>query len=295
MPSLYEARQRHALHYSQVTQKNQADFSTLKREMPNILLAANFSEDTQNWQQFAAIADGLNNFWFRRAWWEQYLSFNSKLLQANAFKQIDERVQIINRLARFEETRGNYTEAHRLYKEIIQTSHQQEVGDIEAVTKALRQISSFAKVQDNDNEALTYLQEGLAIARKHEMLKEEIDLLLEIALIHRRMGEMPLVYSISERCFELAQSIGYFSIVIDVLVLRASLAIDERLFQEAYNLYAAALDKALYYGDQIRAANIREKLAYVGTIIGKQIFISYNHRDRDFAMELAGDLKTMGN
>jgi tetratricopeptide (TPR) repeat protein len=294
MPSLDEARRRHAKHYLQVTQRDRENFNSLGLEMPNIALAVNFYEEVRNWQQLAKLIDGLNDYWLRRALWNQYLKFNSMLLQANAFERIDERVKILNHLTEFEQTRGNYNEARQLYEETIKILRRQESEQMDLVIDALRQLPGFAKAQDNDNEAMAYLQEGLAIARQYELPKEEADILFEMAVLYRRIGKLEHAYRICETCLGIATSLGYFSSITDILILQASIRSDESRFMDAFDLYQSGLDNALKYGDKIRAIKIREKLVYAGAMIGKQIFVSYNRQDRDFAEQLAKDLKSAG-
>lgn len=292
MPSLSEAKRRHARYYTQVAQQNRSNFNHLNLEMPNILLAGDFYINVEDWQNLPDLTQALNDYWLKRAFWDQYVRFNSTLLKNDAPVEGVKKEEFTKQLARLEEIRGNYKEARSLYKEIAPKSELYE--DLDLTLDVLGHASRLAQIQGDDEEAFAYLERSLAVVRYNGMPKEEVDILLDMAGLYRKLKQYDRAHSIYNECFQMAESIGYASRTIDILAMQADLYFLEQHLQEAWNFGQVALTKALSVGNQVTVASIREHLAKVGAAMNKRIFISYNHQDRGFAERLATDLRNTG-
>lgn len=303
MITLREARFRHANHYSEVAQRNKADFTRLELDMVNILRAGDFwieSEDSQNLPQ---LTDGVSNYLFKRAVWDTYVELNLALLRNDEPEAWQRRKMILKQLGNLEEIRGNYQRARFLYKQILERNQFQRISDgmdsseprvVDDTLEVLGSASRLAQIQGDDDEALAYAQQGLALARSFGMPKEEVDCLLDIAALHRKHGEYERVHDLYDVCIQIAEEIGYGTRMVDILMLKADLFFLERHFGSSMQLSQRALERSLVMGDQIRAASIREQIAKLNAVVNRKVFISYSNQNRVFVERLAIDLRAQG-
>lgn len=303
MPSLREARFRHASHYSKVAQQSQTDFDSLALEMANILLAGDFYVDSQDWQNLPQLTQAVNDYLFKRAVWDTYVRLNSALLRNDDSAESYRTGVILKQLAGLEEIRGNYQKARSFYKEMLQRDQyekiverydQPEPKDLDNTLEVLRHVSRLAQIQGDDDEALAYLQRSLTLARHYGMPKEKVDRLLDMASLYRKRIEYDRVHAIYDECLGIAETIGYVTRAVDILILKADLCFLERRLESSMDLSQRALARSLSMGDQIRAANIREQLAKISAAMNRKVFISYNRQDRIFVERLAIDLRAKG-
>lgn len=303
MPSLREAQFRHASHYSRLAQQNKADFVRLELEMANILLAGDFCIESEDPQNLPIITDGVGNYLFKRAVWETYVQLNFALLKGVDHEDWQRRKMILRQLGSLEEVRGNYQKARLFYKHILEREQFERSADVtdssepksvDDTLEVLRSVSRLAQIQGDDDEALAYAEQGLALARLSGRPKEQVDRLLDIAGLHRKQREYERVHEIYDECIRIAEDIGYATGTVDILMLKADLLFLERHFWVSMGLSQRALERSLVMGDQIRVASIREHIAKLNAVVNRKVFISYSNQNRIFVERLAIDLRAQG-
>lgn len=188
----------------------------------------------------------------------------------------------------------NYNEARQLYRQQLQLYNQSEIKDENAVVTTLSELVRLAMLQGDYDDAQQVLEYKLAIAQDRKSAKEQVDILLELAALYHKTNELDKAYSLCQQAFEIAHAIDYRVGIADTLKQQASIRRTQRDYQIAQKLYQAALVVASEIGDQVRAGEIREELAALEVVMGKDIFISYSHHDRDFVERLARDLRDAG-
>ncbi|HEY9405055.1 MAG TPA: toll/interleukin-1 receptor domain-containing protein, partial [Pyrinomonadaceae bacterium] len=124
--------------------------------------------------------------------------------------------------------------------------------------------------------------------------KDQVDFFFELALLHERAGDMRRAYETCEIAFGMARVIGYYSKELDILIRIASILLDLNELMRARDFCNAALKQAERLGALGRTHEIRQELAKLDAVMNRNIFISYNHQDKDFAGRLACDLKAAG-
>jgi len=289
-----KAQQSFIEHFLSFVQQHRSDFNALEVEFGNLLRALELCLEQKNWQPLARFISTLNDFWMSRGYWDYILRYNYILLEANAFQEDGERVSVLDQLAAVEEARGNYTEAQRLYREQLKIYGETRAENIGPLVFTLRHIVRLAKLQGDYQEARRFLERQLEIVNEHQNPREQIDVLLELAELHQKENDLDRADLLCQEGLEIAWRISYRVGEIDILRRQASIRHAQRRYQDARELYQVALAMAMQIGDQSRASEIREELTALEAAMGRDIFISYNHRDRDFVERLAHDLKAAG-
>jgi len=288
-----ETQHRFARYFLEFARQHRSDFEALDAEFGNILVAVELYLEQEHWQLLIELARTLGDYWVKRGLWDAYTRYNRILLSTGVLES-NEKLKILGQLARVEEARGDYAEARSLYRQQLQIYDQSETKDRDVLIVALRELVKLATLQGDYDEAEHHLIRWLTVARDQQNAREQADILLELAALHQKKSELDKADSFCQQGFEIARRIGYQVGVVDVLRQVASIQRDKGDLQRAHQLCQAALDAALKMGDQVRASEIRDQLTALKVVMGKDVFISYSHRDRDFVERLARDLKAAG-
>lgn len=289
-----ESGQRVVRHYLNFARQHHSDFWALDAEFGNILHAADLCLEQENWQLLAEFTKTLTDYLIKDGHWATYVRYVRVLLDTNALQENSERVEVLGQLATVEEARGGYAEARRLYRQQLQIYSQTQTADTSSVTAALRQLVRLATLQGDYDEAQQFLEHQLGIVRGQQSAKDQVDVMRELAVVHQKRNDLDRAELLCQQGLEIAQRIGYTVGRVDVLRQQASIRYDKRNLEDARELYRAALDAALEIGDQVRASEIQDHLVALEAIMGRNVFISYNHHDCGFAGRLAQDLKAAG-
>jgi tetratricopeptide (TPR) repeat protein len=293
MASLREAKLRYITYYLQLAQQNRTNLDSTGADLSNIFQAVNYCVEIEDWQLLANMVSAVNDYWLKVAQWSDYIKFNALLLTVD-LKQVDERIKVVSQLAEIEEIRGNYKRASHLYKDLIQLYEQREESPPENTLEVLRHLSRLARIQNNNTEAEQYLMQGYSISRRYKIQKDEADFLFELALLHEKRGDFEHAHALCESSLLMARQIGYYSRELDIFILLASIFMALHQPMRARDLYDAALKQAERFGAIARAKEIRKEIARLSAVMKRNVFISYNHEDKDFASCLANDLKSSG-
>jgi tetratricopeptide (TPR) repeat protein len=179
-----------------------------------------------------------------------------------------------------------------LYKQQLQI-YGRQASNQRPVDTVLGELVRLAILQGDYIEAEQFLRRRLTIANEGNA-RGQVDILLELAALYQRIGDLRQADSRCQQALEIAQSVGYRVAVVDALRQQASVNRSRGKLEDARKLCQAALDAALEMSDQFRAGQIQEQLTALETTLGKNIFISYSHHDRGFVKRLAHDLKAVG-
>jgi hypothetical protein len=275
-------------------QENTGDYDALDDERDNILGAADLCLVQENWQLLAEFTKTLTDYLVTKGHWIPYVRYARILLDTDALQENSERVDVLGRLAAVEEAQGNYAEARRLYRQQLQLYSQAQTTKADLVIATLRQLVRLAKLQDDDREAQRFLERQLEIVGVQQNPREQVDIRLELAELYQKRHDLDHADLLCQQALMVAERIGYRVGLVDTLRQQASIRYDKRNLEDARELYRAALDAALEIGDQVRASEIRDRLVALEAIMGRNVFISYNHHDHGFAERLAQDLKAAG-
>jgi tetratricopeptide (TPR) repeat protein len=293
MVSLREADRRYIKYYLHMAQQNRSNLDAAGEDLSNIFLAVNRCVEIEDWPLLASMLSAVGDYLLRVARWDDYIKFNALLLSVD-LEQVDERIKVISQLAGIEEIRGNYEKASNLYKDLIELYEQREESTPENTLEVLRHLYRLARTKNDDTEALLYLERGVFISRKHNIPKDEVDFFFELACLHERNRDFKRALALCEHSLSMARQIGYSSRELDIFILLASISMAEHQLMRAWDLYNAALGQAERFGASVRAKEIREELVRLSAVMKRNVFISYNHQDKDFAGRLANDLKESG-
>ena len=253
-----ESRRRYIELYLNFVQQHRYDFVVLQPELENIRQAFVLGRE------------------------EEDLSLLAQMIEALAI------------WATVEEALGNYERARDWWLEQIRLWTQSEGHGEDVRLVAFRQLARLATLRGDYDEAQQFLEHQLGILEEQQNAREQVDILLELSKLHQTRQGLSQAELRCQQGLEIAQRIGYRLGVVDASRQLASIRYDKRSLEEARELYRAALHVAVEIGDNARASEIREKLIVVEAAMGRDIFISYNHRDRDFVEDLARDLKAAG-
>jgi len=292
MASLREIQLKHIKYFISVAQENRTDFSAIDQEFDNILAAAEGCINLEEWKLLAELTKALNDYWFFRAQWRNYRKFNSFLLKPETIPNIEERIKIVRQLAQIAESQGRYAEALMYWQELIELC--QRHGYLDATTEAFNQAIRLVKIRANDDELVEWLQRGLCFAQEHYARKEEIDYLFEFAKVFEKKKEHQRAYEFCDHTLEAARELGYLTRELDALLLLASILESLNQLQRSHAFYETALKTALELDDQLRAISTREHLVRLGSLLGRNVFISYSNQDKEFVNRIANDLKDVG-
>ena len=292
-----EALLRHARYYFQLVQQNRADLNLVyESDWGNISQAANTCLELEEWDLLSDFTDAVNDYWLRSGRWNDYVKFNAPLVSSCQTGRVDERLRKISQLAELEETRGNHAAALH-WSNLLIESQNENGKDARAAVDALRSISRLAARPGHYHEAMEYLKQGISVAQRVGLRKEEVDLFFDLALVHKERMDFAGAQSLCHRSLAIARSLGYLVKEIDILVLIASVSILQNQPEAASGLYDDALARARAMGDTVREDAILAEITKVQGLIKleedrkRKIFISYNREDRSFVDRLANDLK----
>ncbi|MBV9788426.1 MAG: toll/interleukin-1 receptor domain-containing protein [Chloroflexi bacterium] len=262
-------------------------------EFGQIEHAVKYCIELEAWELLTSFTDAMNDYLIRRARWDDYIKFNTLLLAHHLIDDSPEKMMRIKQVGELEEIRGNYKEALSLNKVLFQLYEQDEKANAYSMIEVLKQISKFTRIFGDYDETIRWLEKGLELAERYRIYKDRVDFLFDLAVLYktRDVNRAQEYWSLS---LETARMIGYRSKEIDILILGASLYLIQNNIDGALRLYQAAFKYAQDMGDTFRAETIREELTRLGNIMKRNIFISYNHQDRDFVERLANDLRSTG-
>ena len=184
MISRRDAQLRHARLYCTLAQQYKA--SGRKRDIgedyANILIGLETSEKYQDYELLASYVRVLSDIW-KGSEWPQYKHWVPLVLNLTHV-ETTEKSRYLTHLSLIEESQGNYEEAKKLLEKnffllMESKDHRNEDGLFEI---ALR-IASLAKKLDNYDKLETVLLGMLEIAKANNDLQQQVDILLELAVI----------------------------------------------------------------------------------------------------------------
>jgi tetratricopeptide (TPR) repeat protein len=280
-------------YYLLFAQQHASDFEGLKVELDDIYAVMEICLQQENFSLLAEFAKALNNFWINHGGdqWDNFVRYNHILLETDALPEGSERALILSQLAVIEEDRGNYTEARRLYEGQLQSHLKDSTVNPAHLILVLKPLARLATRQGDVEAARGFLEHWLSLTQN---VKERVDVLLELAALYEQQPDLDRAEELCEQGLTNAQHIGYRVGILHASKQRASIHQAQKRYREARTFYRTALDIASAIGDQHETDVIREQLTILETAMGRNIFISYNHLDRNFAERLAQDLKAAG-
>lgn len=296
MPSARDAQLRFVNYCVQLAERYRTDPACAAAELDNIIRAAEFCIELEEWPSLTQLTGAINPHLLRRARWGDYIKYNSSLL-ANDLEHVEERVIRLKQLIEIEELRGNYLEALRLGVELVKL---EEHGNVSSTMEALKKLSKLTETQGDYDSSIQYLIRALSLARQHEIRRDEVDLSFDLAALHKKKLDYTRALVWCEAALQSAHFIGYSSKEIAILSLWATLLEAQDQLRDALRFYEAAISAARRIGDKAHETSITEEIIRVRGLIRLEeakkmnVFISYNHQDRSFAERLANDLKAAG-
>lgn len=293
MNRVLEARLRHVRHYLQVAQQSRSNPTHLEQDLVNILRAADTCIELEDWQLLTSLTAAINDYLKQREL-QEYIRLNKSLITNDLTQDAAERAERLEQLSKIEASQGNYTEAIALNAQSIQLYERDENHNVEAMLEALQRASRLSRITGSYDEAIEHVLKCISLTRRYGRSKDEADFLYELAVLYEKKADIDGARSACEASLSIAMSMGYIDKMIDVLALRSSLYIAQYNLQAALKTLEEAFGLASRIGDVTRVNSIGEQLAGLGKIMGKNIFISYNHQDRPFVERLANDLKVAG-
>lgn len=297
MPSLREAQLRHAIHFSQratfVGESMSRDPALVEYEDSNFRAAVKYCQETLNYGLLLKFTKALGKYWSNSGSADILEVCIQSLLQGDLENDI-ERADALDLLAAIKETQGNYSEAQLTAELEISILDRLDQKDFTRLERALRQVLRLAQQRKDDGGTEFYLNRLYQIADRQRNYKEQVNILLSLVELFRKRNEFDRAELGCEEALKIARRIGYRTGEIDVIRRLASIRRDQHLNKESQDYYQEALALSIIVGDEQRADEIREQLSILGAAMGRHIFISYNHHDRNFVERLASDLKKLG-
>lgn len=294
MSRLREAQLRHIKHFIDVARENRADPERLESDLANILGAVDNCIKLEEWQLLTRMADAFGDFLLKQSRWGEYIKLN-RLSAANDHTQgAEEKADRLRQLGTVEEFQGNYAEAIVLYEQSLQLYGRGGGRSVDARLDALQRITRLLRANSRYDEAVQYSLECISLTRQYRLRKDEADALYGLAVLYEKTEALKDALAACEGSLYVARSIGYIDKVIDILMLRSSLFMTRRQFQDASGALQEALEIASRINDAARVRDIGEQMVWLGGVMRKNIFISYNHQDRPFVARLAQGLKAAG-
>jgi tetratricopeptide (TPR) repeat protein len=291
---LREARLRHIKYYIQLARESRTDPDRVERDLPNILIAVDNCIKLEEWQLLTSMADAVGDFLLKRSEWSEYSKLNRLSADNDHTQGAEEKADRLRQLGIIEEFQGNYAEAIVLYEQSLQLYGDDGGKNVDARLDALQRITRLLKVNGRYNEAVRYSEECVSLTRQYGLRKDEADALYGLAVLYEKTEAPDDALAYCEASLYVARYIGYIDKIIDILMLRSSLLMTRRQFHDALAALQEALEVASRINDAARVRGIGEQMAWLGGVMKKNIFISYNHQDRPFVARLAQDLKAAG-
>jgi len=287
------SQQRTAEYFLGFARRNQLDFDALWEELGNIRSGMQICLALRDFDKFTEYFDILRSFMIEQADWDDFLYYSRLILEQDLLPA--EQGTLLGQMAEIEEDRGNYVEAREIYRKQLEKARNEAQGKNRGtIYRILSEIARLAVLQADVIDAKHVLEEKLEIAQKRGNYKEQVNALYELGKLHGKMGSLDNADAICRQGLEISRLIEYRVGETDILMLQGSIQLGMKKFRSAFELYEIALRRALTMNDQTRSNEIRSQMEALNTIMGKQIFISYSHNDRDFVERLVNDLKTAG-
>jgi hypothetical protein len=180
-----QASLRHASYFVELAEQNRTDLAQLGSDFGNIMQAGNYCIELADLKLLTRLTKTINDYLVGTGHWGEYINLNAPLVTDDLIDQSAERMSRTNQLIELEESRMNYSEALRWSKLLVQWHGQDDSGDVNVAIKALKRTSKLSKLLSMHDEAVEYLLQGLSLAREVGDTKGEVDLLFELALIHK--------------------------------------------------------------------------------------------------------------
>lgn len=292
--SLRDANYRLAKYYCELAKQLKADGDRERIQVEgNIFHGAEIAEQLEDYAMLVDYVRSISDVWAGSEW-DQYKHFVYLVLEKGNVSLI-EKIKYLTNLIIIENAQGNYELAKKLLEEkfSLLLIVRNEIDNFDLFEVAM-QIVKLAVQQDNFENLESILSQALEVAIEENNLRQEADLLRELALLPEIKTRYETAVEYLTRGLELANRIRYKVGIIDILTAKVSICIFHKRFPEA----RVACEEALYLAESIndrhRLNKIKKQQRLIENAMNKKIFISYNHADRNFVEKLAKNLQNAG-
>jgi len=290
-PDYGAVKQRYVNRFLDYARVNQIDFDALEIESNAIFRAMSICLESSDFASLAEYFDHLSLYLVEYPHWDIFLRYARPLLAGNLSP--NKQNIILEKMAKVQELSGNYDDARRLYKQLIQYARNYENND-NSIYRILGESARLAILQRDYIDAKRDLEGKLEIAERRRNKREEVDILFELVKLYRNMGDLDGGYSLWNRCIEIARMISYQTGVAKLLLWKSLALYQTKKLVDATEYCKEALKIASMIGDHSLADEAKAHLEVLNSMLGKRVFISYSHHDRSFVERLATELKTTG-
>ena len=295
MSSLRESKLRHARYYCDLAQQYRTnnDQANIEINYGNIYLGIEVAEKYKDYVTLADYMKAISDNW-AGSFWDQYKHFIYLVLE-NARVDSSEKIRYLTNLARIEESQGNYDFARKILEEKFQfLISLKDNGHSYDLFEVAMKIVDLAKRQDNFENLESILLQMLECAIRQRDVKQQVDVLLELALLPAIINNYEKSTEYIIRSLNLAHQVGYKVGVLDTLIASATLCLFHSRIADAKAAYREAWDMAATINDKYRVNEIKKQKEFVGEFMDKKVFISYNNANRNFVEKLANNIQNAG-
>lgn len=264
-------------------------------ERDNIIHGFEIAMECENCDLSASYAKSLSYIWKGGLGWQNYKQW-IPLYLSKICTEKHEKIKYLFDLAMIDELQGNYIEAKKLLEEIfiLLASEIDLFEKDHNIFEVVLRIANLAKKLDNFDGLKPIILKALENAEIKNDLKQQVDLLLELALIPEIKKSYQESINYIDRGLNLALVIGYRIGIIDLHVAKTSVCIFHGHSAEAMAANKKALDLAMAVNDKDRIEIIEKQQLTLKEFPSRKVFISYNCADRQLAQKIAGDLQEKG-